>query len=62
MSFLIEHPDGRRYELDDLAVFEADYKPSGFRIADPQPRWGVVPEPPKRAGKKTDAKADDAAE
>lgn len=64
MSFLIRHSDGRQYELDDVKTFVEDYQPSGFVIADPQPRWGVAPELPKRekAKSKADEKSDGAAQ
>lgn len=69
MAFLIEHPDGRRYELDNYAAFAATYEREGFVIANPQPRWGVLPVPPSTAlrdklrggGKKAETTTDDAA-
>lgn len=41
MAFLIEHPDGRRYEVESLDALKQH---DGFTIAKTQPRWGVVPE------------------
>jgi len=46
MAFLIEHQDGRRYEVDSLDALKQH---DGFVIAATQPRWGVVPEQPKPA-------------
>ena len=44
MGFMIEHPDGRRYEVESLDALKQH---DGFTIAKTQPRWGVVPEQPK---------------
>ena len=60
MSFLIEHPDGRRYEVESLDALKQH---DGFTIAKTQPRWGVVPEQPKPVkAKAPETKADGAAE
>jgi len=44
MGFMIEHPDGRRYEVESLDALKQH---DGFTIAKVQPRWSVVPEQPK---------------
>lgn len=45
--FLIRHSDGREYELSDVAYFQAEYEPNGFRIVDPAPTGYTVPEMPR---------------
>lgn len=40
--FLISHPDGREYELSDVAAFQTIYQPEGFAIVtDPRTGYGV---------------------
>ena len=55
--FLIRHPDGREYELSDVAYFQTEYEPLGFAIVDPAPTGYTVPEVPKAAKPKAEPKS-----
>lgn len=43
MPFLIQHPDGREYELSSYAFFQEEYEPAGFTIVDPARNGYTVP-------------------
>lgn len=45
--FLIDHPDGRVYEIADPAAFDDAYKAQGFRVMKRQPAGYIAPEKPK---------------
>jgi len=58
--FVIQHADGRRYELDSVAVYKDQFMHQGFAIVDPQPRGRERPDlsEPKAAPKPEPKKAD----
>ncbi|HEY7030227.1 MAG TPA: hypothetical protein VH482_02820 [Thermomicrobiales bacterium] len=49
MAFQIEHPDGRRFQLDSLERFLMDYGPYGFTISVDQPAGCQAPTPEELA-------------
>ena len=63
MPFVIRNDEKDiQFKLDSVDFFEREYKPKGYRILDPQPLGGTLPERPAKKAEKpkeVEAKADD---